>query len=165
MERAPHKGWSRFERAITIGSPQATEKISHRVQFYYTVRHMKGEMVGKKSIAESFLILASSGKVREAYDKYVHPDFRHHNAYFRGDRDSLLEAMEENVKQFPNKSYEALRVLEDGDLVAIHGKVVLSPDSQWSVIHMFRFQDDLIIEEWEASQEALRDSPNANGVF
>ena len=121
--------------------------------------------MSKKVIAESFLKLASSGKVREAFAKYVHPDFRHHNAYFRGDRESLLAAMEENAKQFPDKSYETLRALEDGDFVAIHGKVVLSPDSQWSVVHIFRFEDDLIIEEWEASQQVLKDSPNANGIF
>jgi predicted SnoaL-like aldol condensation-catalyzing enzyme len=58
-----------------------------------------------------------------------------------------------------------LRVLEDGDLVAVHGKVSLSPDSQWSVIHIFRFESDKIIESWEASQEALKDAPNENGIF
>ena len=119
----------------------------------------------KKDIVESFLKLASSGEVREAYEKYVHPDFRHHNAYFKGDRESLLRGMEENAHKFPNKTYETMRILEDGNLVAIHGKVTLSPDSQWSVIHIFRFEDDLIIEEWEASQEVLKDSPNENGVF
>jgi predicted SnoaL-like aldol condensation-catalyzing enzyme len=121
--------------------------------------------MSKKDIAESFLRLASSGKVREAYKKYVHPDFRHHNAYFKGDRESLLHGMEENAKEFPNKTYEALRMLEDEDLVAIHGKVMLSPDSEWSVIHIFRFEGDKIIEMWEASQEALKDSPNDNGIF
>jgi predicted SnoaL-like aldol condensation-catalyzing enzyme len=110
-------------------------------------------------------MLASSGKVREAYNKYVHPHFRHHNAYFKGDRESLLAGMEENAKQFPNKTYETLRVLEDGDLVAIHGKVTLAPESQWSVIHIFRFEDDLIVEEWEASQQVLKESPNESGVF
>ncbi len=119
----------------------------------------------KKDIVESFLKLASSGEVREAYEKYVHPDFCHHNAYFKGDRESLLRGMEENAQKFPNKTYETMRILEDGNLVAIHGKVTLSPDSQWSVIHIFRFEDDLIIEEWEASQEVLKDSPNENGVF
>ena len=121
--------------------------------------------MSKKDIAESFLILASSGKVKEAYDKYVHVDFRHHNAYFEGDRESLLVGMEENAKQFPNKTYKVLRALEDGDLVTVHGKVELSPEAQWSVIHIFRFEGDLIIEEWEASQEVLKDSPNQNGVF
>lgn len=121
--------------------------------------------MNKKDIAASFLRLASSGKVREAYEKYIHPQFRHHNAYFKGDRESLLKGMEENAQKFPNKTYETLRVLEDGNLVAIHGKVTLSQESQWSVIHIFRFEDDKIIEEWEASQEVLKDSPNTNGVF
>ncbi|MDZ7336606.1 MAG: nuclear transport factor 2 family protein [candidate division KSB1 bacterium] len=76
-----------------------------------------------------------------------------------------MKAMEENAEQFPNKTYEALRVLEDGDMVAVHGKVTLSPDSQWSVIHIFRFDNDQIIEAWEASQEVLKDSPNENGLF
>ena len=33
------------------------------------------------------------------------------------------------------------------------------------VIHIFRFEGDKIIESWEASQEALKDSPNDNGLF
>jgi len=119
----------------------------------------------KKAIAKSFLELASAGKVRKAYEMYVHPDFRHHNAYFKGDRESLLQGMEENTLQFPNKTYETLQTLEEGELVTIHGKVTLSPESQWSVIHIFRFEGDLIIEEWEASQEVLKDSPNENGLF
>lgn len=122
-------------------------------------------MYGKKEVAETFLRLASSGNVRQAYERHVHPAFIHHNPYFKGDRESFLNAMEENAKKFPAKTYEMLRALEDGDLVAIHGKVRLPPESIWSVIHIFRFEGGLIAEEWEASQEALRDSPNGNGVF
>jgi predicted SnoaL-like aldol condensation-catalyzing enzyme len=122
-------------------------------------------MMNKKDIATSFLGLASSGHVREAYEQFIHPQFRHHNAYFKGDRESFLEAMEENAQQFPNKTYETLRVLEEGNLVTVHGKVKLSPDSQWSVIHIFRFENNKIIESWEASQQVLKDSPNENGLF
>ena len=119
----------------------------------------------KKDIAITFLKMASSGKVREAYEKYVHPNFTHHNAYYKGDRETLLVGMEENAKQFPDKKYETLRVLEDGDLVAVHGKVMLSPDKIFSVIYFFRFEGDKIIEEWEAGQQTLKDSPNENGIF
>ncbi len=121
--------------------------------------------MSRKEAAASFLKLASSGKVREAYEKYIHPDFRHHNAYFKGDRDSFLKAMEENAQKYPGKTYETLRALEDGNLVAVHGKVGNVFDSEWSVIHIFRFEGDKIIEEWEASQQVLKDSPNANGLF
>lgn len=54
--------------------------------------------MNKKDIATSFLIQVSSGDVRKAYKQYVHLQFRHHNAYFKGDRESLLQAMEGGVK-------------------------------------------------------------------
>ena len=119
----------------------------------------------KKEIANDFLRLASSGKVREAYEKYVHPDFIHHNAYFKGGRESLMNAMAENAEKFPDKKYEVLRALEDGNFVAVHGKVGNVFGKDWSVIHIFRFEDNKIMEEWEASQEDLKDSPNENGIF
>jgi predicted SnoaL-like aldol condensation-catalyzing enzyme len=122
--------------------------------------------VDKKEIAVSFLSLASSGRVGEAYEKYVHPDFRHHNPYFKGDRESLMKGMEESADQFPHKKFEAIRVLADGNLVAVHGRVQLSPDMpRIALIHIFRFEGDLIIEEWEAAQEAPKGSPNENGFF
>jgi predicted SnoaL-like aldol condensation-catalyzing enzyme len=72
--------------------------------------------------------------------------------------------MEENYRQFPDKSYETINALEEGDLVAVHGKVMLPPNI-YAVIHIFRFKGDKIIESWEASQEELKDSPNENGLF
>jgi hypothetical protein len=33
------------------------------------------------------------------------------------------------------------------------------------LIHIFRFEEDLIIESWEASQEAIADMPNEYGLF
>lgn len=121
--------------------------------------------MSRTEIAKAFLRLAAAGRVHDAYEKHIHPQFIHHNAYFKGDRGSLLAGMEANAKQFPDKTFEALRVLEDGDLVAIHGKVTLSPASCWSVIHIFRFDGDKIIEAWEASQEDTSNSPNENGIF
>lgn len=120
----------------------------------------------KKDIAVSFLELASSGKVREAYEKYVHEDFFHHNPYFQGDRGSLLAGMEESARKFPNKAFEPVRALEDGDLVAVHAKIRIAPGStEIALMHIFRFEGDRIIEEWEAGQEVPNESPNQNGMF
>lgn len=121
--------------------------------------------IPNKTKARLFLELASMGRAKEAFNSYIHPEFIHHNAYFKGDKETYLRAIEENFEQFPNKKYEELRSLEDGDLVAVHGKVTFSEDSQWSVIHIFRFKDGLIAESWEASQQALKDSPNQFGIF
>jgi hypothetical protein len=44
----------------------------------------------------------------------------------------------------------------------VHGKAGNVFNSGWSVTHIFLFEGDKIIEEWEASQEELKDSPNEN---
>lgn len=120
----------------------------------------------KKEIAVAFLQLASSGKPREAFEKYVHPNFKHHNPYFIGDRESLLAGMEESAKKFPNKSLKVVRTLEDGDLVAVHGRVQLAPDMDAvALIHIFRFDGNLIVEEWEAGQPVPAEAQNQNGMF
>jgi predicted SnoaL-like aldol condensation-catalyzing enzyme len=124
------------------------------------------EYMTKKDIAVSFLELASSGKVREAFEKCVHVDFFHHNPYFKGDRESLVAGMEDCARKFPNKVFEPVRTLEDGDLVAVHGKVRIAPGGpEISLVQIFRFEGDRIIEEWEAGQEVPKESPNEYGMF
>jgi predicted SnoaL-like aldol condensation-catalyzing enzyme len=74
--------------------------------------------------------------------------------------------MEESAAAFPNKTFEALRALEDGDLVAVHGHVRLTPGSDWiALIHIFRFEDGLIAEEWEAAQMPPENGLNEHGLF
>ncbi len=116
--------------------------------------------------AISFLNLVASGKVREAYDTYVSLDFKHHNAYFRGDREWLMRAQEENAKKNPLLALETKLSLEDGDLVATFSHVRQNPDDPGAALaHIFRFEDDLIVELWDIGQAIPEDSPNENGVF
>ncbi len=117
-----------------------------------------------KEIAIAFLTEVQAGKIKEAYAKYVHPDFKHHMPYFKGDRQSLLEAMEDAHKQYSDKIYEPLRTVAEGELVTVHGRIVLD-SKEYSVLHLFRFENGKIVESWEASQEAIDDSPNEYGLF
>ena len=118
----------------------------------------------RKEIAQSFLREAASGSVRAAFQKHVAPDFRHHNAYFPGNAESLMRGMEENVAKFPNKSFEVKRALEDGDFVAVHSHVKMG-NASIAVVHIFRFEGDRIAELWDVGQPVPENSPNQNGVF
>ncbi len=123
-------------------------------------------MESRKEIAASFLKLAASGRAREAFSRYVHPRFMHHNPYFKGDGDSLLAGMETSALEFPKRVFEVVRVVEEGELVVVHARVFLKPEMpEFALMHIFRFEGDLIIEEWEAAQEVPVQSPNENGMF
>ncbi|SMQ77736.1 Predicted SnoaL-like aldol condensation-catalyzing enzyme [Bacillus sp. OV166] len=114
----------------------------------------------------SFLQLVASGKVREAYQTYISPDFRHHNPYFRGDAESLMLAMEENSTMNPHKILEVKLVLQERDMVSVYSHVKQNPeDLGGAVVHIFRFQDNQIVELWDIGQPLPEDSPNENGMF
>src|SRR5262245_23590828 len=120
-----------------------------------------------KDTATSFLKMAGMGKVQEAYDQYVAPSFVHHNQYFRGDRQSLLKAMQEASNSSPNKSIEIKHAYEDGDTVITHS-LVTRQDTEaphLAVVHIFRFGQDRIVELWDLGQPISKDSPNENGMF
>lgn len=129
-------------------------------------QHSETTVPNLKEAAMEFLRLVAAGKVREAYSKYVGPEFRHHNAYFQGDAESLMVAMEENAVKNPDKVLEVQRALQDGDLVAVHSRVKQNPsDPGASVVHIFRFQGNLIAELWDVGQAVPEKSPNEYGMF
>lgn len=119
-----------------------------------------------KQIATDFLMLASKGNPREAFSKYVSKNFKHHNIYFKGDGESLMIAMEGNAKKNPNKIFEIKRALQDGDLAAVHSHVRQRPgDPGAAVVHIFRFQNDKIVELWDLGQAVPLETVNENGIF
>ena len=122
-------------------------------------------MSTQKDLAISFLKNAASGKLDEAYS-LVTSDFRHHNAYFKGDAESLKAGMAGAHQQFPNTQLDVQRAIEEGDLVAVHSRVQHAPDRPLiAVVHIFRFEGDQIAELWDVGMEAPKDSPNENGLF
>jgi predicted SnoaL-like aldol condensation-catalyzing enzyme len=121
--------------------------------------------VANKEIAIGFLNEASSGKVDDAYRR-VASNFRHHNAYFPGDTESLKQGMAQAHKQFPNTKLKVQRVIADEDLVAVHSRVQHSPETAAiAVVHIFRFEGEQIAELWDIGMEVPKDSPNDNGAF
>ena len=122
-------------------------------------------MPSNKDAATEFLRMAASGKAEEAGERFLGPGFKHHNPYFPAG-EAILEAMDENARQFPEKTFEVLRAIQDGDLVALHSKVRMRAGTPWiAVVHIFRFQAGRIVELWDIGQQAPPDSPNVDGMF
>ena len=119
-----------------------------------------------KNAAVSFLKLASSGKVHEAYSKFVGEGFRHHNPFFEGSAESLQAGMEANASQNPDKALDVKRVIAEADLVAVHSHVQQKPGERGAaVVHIFRFENGRIVELWDLGQPVPEESPNQFGMF
>jgi predicted SnoaL-like aldol condensation-catalyzing enzyme len=119
-----------------------------------------------RKIALSFFNLVLSGEFRKWFDKHTSQDFIHHNQYFKGDRESLIVAVEEDAKNNPNKQVEVKMLLADDNLVSTYSHVKQNPDDPgFALMHIFRFEDTRLVEMWDINQAILEDSPNENGMF
>ena len=134
-----------------------------------TTDHGKGTSEGvdtNRSIAIEFLAAAARGRAREVMARYAASDFVHHNPYFASDAQSLASGMDDNARDHPGKSIEALHTIAEGPLVAVHSRVQHGPgEPPVAVVHIFRFEDGRIRELWDVGRQVPADSPNEAGPF
>jgi predicted SnoaL-like aldol condensation-catalyzing enzyme len=123
---------------------------------------LKGEKM--KDIAVNFLKLVISGNIDEAYEKYVDMNGKHHNMYFPAGFSSLKDAMKENHNQFPNKVFEIKNVIAEGTMAAVHSRLHLG-DKQIAVVHLFKIENEKIVEMWDVGQEIPKELPNEDGAL
>ncbi|MEC8683328.1 MAG: ester cyclase [Bacteroidota bacterium] len=117
-----------------------------------------------KTIATTFLKEVAFGNIDLAFKKYVAEDFIHHNQYFEGTRDALMQAMKEDHQANPNTDFEVKYCYQDGDTVIVHSLVTKEP-MQIAVVHIARFDQDKIVELWDLGQVISDETPNENGLF
>ncbi|WP_296620267.1 nuclear transport factor 2 family protein [Marivirga sp.] len=123
-------------------------------------------MNSEKQIAQNFLKLIGEGNIKEAFKNFVAEDFKHHNPFFKGDAQSLMNAMIEDAQNNPEKELKILRSLADEELVVVHAHVKQNPiDSGFALVHIFKFQAQKIVELWDLGQEIPDEIINENGML
>ena len=74
--------------------------------------------------------------------------------------------MKENAQANPGKIFEIQRVVQEGDLVAVHSHVRQNADDRGAaVVHIFRFEGSKIVELWDVGQALPELTLNENGMF
>ncbi|MFQ5907731.1 MAG: nuclear transport factor 2 family protein [Thermoplasmata archaeon] len=120
----------------------------------------------RKATAVELLKLAAAGTAHEAVDRFLTPDFKHHNPDVPAGTEALTEAMRVDAENVPNKQLDIKHVLAEGELVTIHFHVVREPgDPGVAVVHLYRFEGHRIAELWDIGREVPTDSPNEDGMF
>ncbi|WP_274475778.1 nuclear transport factor 2 family protein [Mangrovimonas aestuarii] len=119
-----------------------------------------------KHITQDFLKLCAFGEAQDAFSRYAAPNFKHHNAFFKGDAKTLIAAMDADAKQNPNKEFYIKHVIADGHMVAVHSHIKQYPaDIGTVVMHIFRFEGGEIAELWDFGQTIPENLLNENGMF
>ena len=122
--------------------------------------------MNRKEMVLDFFKMLTDKKVKEAYDKYIAPEFKHHNPYFAGDRQTLLTAHIEAHRDNPTSTIEVKQIFEDGDYVITHSLVKMNKDHLgFSPVHIFKFKGSKVVELWDIISEIQENSPNENGPF
>lgn len=120
-----------------------------------------------KDTAVTFLNMIMDGRIREAFSKFVGERFEHHNPYFDGSARALMQGMEANEQQNPEKTLKIKRVITEDEFVVIHSHLHRSPSDELGVaiVYIFRFEDGKIVELWDIGQPVPENLVNENGMF
>lgn len=120
----------------------------------------------KKEIAKDFLSLCSDGESKKAFERYADNNIVHHNPYFKGDSNSLINAMAESAQTNSNKIFEVKNIIVNTDMVAVHSYIKQeNNDADFAVVHILKFKNDKIVEFWDVVQEIPANIINENGMF
>jgi predicted SnoaL-like aldol condensation-catalyzing enzyme len=108
----------------------------------------------------------------------VHEDYKQHNPLVGDGRQSIVDFGElmaklatkgwNNGGKVPEAELRYKHILVDGDFITVHVHAIRWPgDRGTNVIDIFRFQNGLFCEHWDAITEVLPDSEikNSNGLF
>ena len=106
----------------------------------------------------SFSCKCAARRGAQAYDRHVAAGFVHHNAWFPGDRESLLLAMEKSAAiRAGTRRSEPRQVVDGGDRVAVLSRLARADAGvEIAVVHILRFEGGRIAEMWTSARKSRR---------
>jgi len=125
-----------------------------------------------KNIVNEYFELIMQGKFKDGL-RFFAPDCRTHNPYVQGDiaklTDAMISASNDMSTQMSQPEFLIKHIFVDGQFVAVHTQLLndkLNPgEGGLRQVHIFRFQDEKIVEYWDITQQILSSMPNAGGAF
>ncbi len=98
----------------------------------------------------------------ELIDTYYHPKYIQHSPDIADGRQGLRDAVNWMKKNGVAPQREFVRVISDGNLVAMQSRVTIGGQSA-IVADIFRIEDEMIIEHWDVQQQEVPVAQSANG--
>jgi len=123
--------------------------------------------LGPKQVVTRFMTqLYVDKKVREAFETWVDPGYIQHNPMAQTGRDAAIRFLEPFFLQHPAIHYSIVRIMADGNLVAVHSHGTFAPEDRGiAVVDILRVEGCKVMEHWDVVQPVPAESANSNGMF
>ena len=104
---------------------------------------------------------------KAAFHRYMAPEFVEHKPDVpggtRAETASFLDGL---IKEVPAATWEVLRIVADGDTVALHARFVPAPGAPpYAIADFFRLKDCKIVEHWDVVAGPPKEQANPNPRF
>ena len=127
---------------------------------------MKHDLEMNKHNAVAFYRTAYLGDPAGAVEKYVGEKYIQHNPLVGNGKESFIDYFNEMARDYPDKEIEFVRVIAEGDLVALHTHQVWPGGDEYVTMDFFRFDENGgIVEHWDSMQSVPSESKNGNSMY
>jgi predicted SnoaL-like aldol condensation-catalyzing enzyme len=127
---------------------------------------MKHDLEMNKLNAIAFYRGAYLGDPVKAVESYVGAEYMQHNPLVGDGKEAFIDYFNEMARDYPEKEIEFIRVVAEGDLVALHTHQVWPGDVEYVTMDFFRFDESgKIVEHWDSIQEVPSETKNGNPMY
>ncbi|MES9944583.1 MAG: nuclear transport factor 2 family protein [Candidatus Thiodiazotropha sp.] len=127
---------------------------------------MQQELEANKQNAIAFYRTAYLGNPEKAVELYVGAEYIQHNPSVGNGKAAFIEYFDQMAKSYPNKEIEFVRVVAEGDLVALHTHQIWPGDEEYVTMDFFRFDEvGKIVEHWDSIQQIPSESKHGNSMY
>lgn len=119
-----------------------------------------------KKNAIAFYKMAYEGNPGKSVELYVGDEYIQHNPLVGNGTGPFIKYFEKMGREFPDKSIEFVRVIAEGDLVALHTHQTWPGEEEYVTMDFFKFDENgKIVEHWDAMQQIPGHSANGNTMY
>ncbi len=123
-------------------------------------------MTAREVVEEFGELFYRQKNVRQAFERWVHPDYIQHKPTLPDGREAVIAFLENLLERFPERTFTIHRIIASDDLVAVHyHSQATSDDLGFAVVDIFRVENCLMVEHWDVVQRVPQESANDNTMF
>lgn len=127
---------------------------------------MEHNLKQNKQNAVAFYKMSYEGNPKKAVELYVGTEYIQHNPLVADGPQAFIDYFDRMEREYSDKSIEFVRVIAEGDLVALHTHQIWPDNIEYVTMDFFRFDENgKIIEHWDAMQEIPKTSAHNNTMY